>query len=191
MRTRIVTTLALGLVVACRGKSTDASATDSARASAPAPSLSATTHAALDRALHDLGVTPFPLGQLAVNDKWHVMADTAAVPQLYLMYRVAALQLPSGPVSVTLPVTLLRYSRGNWRVLETKIATDTLPPRVVTALTPSLSDTSRTYAFLVHTIALIPDVPDLEAQIRDERDLMIRQGDILLSNGLLGTGRDP
>jgi hypothetical protein len=191
MTTRIVAalTLAIGLVVACRGGSSDSSASASARTSEPAPSLSATTHVALDSALRDLGATPFPIGQLAVSDKWHVMADSAAVPRLYLMYRVAALQLPSGPVTVTLPVTLFRFSRGSWRVLETKIATDSLPRPVVTALTPSLTDTSRTYAFLVHTIALIPDVPDLEAQIRDERDLMVRQGSILLTNGLFGAER--
>lgn len=191
MTTRIVAILALGLVAACRGTSSDSSATDSARASAPAPSLSATTHVALDSALADLGVAPFPVGQLAVNDKWHVMVDSAAVPRLYIMYRVAAVQLPSGPVTVTLPLTLFRFSRGRWKTLETKIATEPLPKAVVTALTPSLSDTLKTYAFLVRSITLSPDVPGLESRIRDDRDLMRRQGQILLSNGFLSADMEP
>lgn len=193
MTTRIVATLivTVGLVVACRGGSSASAAADSARAQGPAPSLSGSTHLALDSALRDLGVTPFPVGKLAVNDKWHVMADSAAVPRLYLMYRVAALQLPSGPVTVTLPVTLFRFRRGSWSVLKTKIVSDSLPTTVVEAMVPSLTDTTRTYAFIVRTITLFPDVPDLETRIRDERDLLARQGQILLSNGFLSADVEP
>lgn len=191
MNMRLVTTLALAFASACRGGSSQASATDSASARPPAPSLSAATQLALDSALRDLGVTPFPIGKLAVNDKWHVMADSAAVPRLYLMYRVAAVQLPSGPVTVTLPITLFRFSRGRWSVLETKIVTEPLPTAVAKALTPSLRDTTRTYAFLVRSIPLIPEVPELETRIRDDRDLMTRQGQILLSNGFLSADMEP
>ena len=191
---RLVCAGALLCLSACAKAAPEASSAESA---APAPLADAVAPAAtnagdaLAGVFAAFDVAPAAPGVLATQGTWHLVADTGASRRVYLMNRITAIALPPGPVMATEPVTLIQFTDGGWRMLPAVGPAPAVPTHIIAALAPALTDTTRTYAFLVRIVDVTTDAAPMIAQLRGVRAAMETESAALLATGFLNADAEP
>jgi hypothetical protein len=189
---RLVSAGAVLCLTACTKAVPEASSAESAAPTADdVASAAASTPVALSPVFGAFDITPAAPGVLATQGAWHLVADTGATRRVYLMHRITAIALPPGPVTATEPVTLIQYTDSGWRMLPTVAPAPAVPAHIIAALTPALTDTTRTYAFLVRTFDVTNAAPSMIGQLRGVRAAMETESAALLATGFISADAEP